>query len=407
MRERGSGGRLALLQALPGTLVARFKRLVKRQPAPLVVPDAGGNGRGRGTKSALLVYLPRAFPLSEDDEQLLTHQNLICCRTMAAVIGEFGYTVDVIDKRNKEFLPKRDYDLIISERLDWNGVERLFPPEATNVFLATSLCHTLHNRNVRRRHELLAERGRDPIMIRRVYGETMPAVHAANAVTGVGNAFTMGTWSEVYDGPIHPFDNFAFPGTRSVSDHKDFEAARRRFLFFASRSQVQKGLDLLLEIFPRHPELELYVCSQFELEPDFCAVYERELFHTPNVHAVGMVPVNGEQFYELARSCANVIHPSCSDGQAGSVVQCMAAGLVPLVSRETGIDVDGFGLQFADDGLEEIERVILDVAGRPTAWHETQSALSRRAAEEQFSLDAFTARWREILSEILAADPRA
>ena len=120
-----------------------------------------------------------------------------------------------------------------------------------------------------------------------------------------------------------------------------------------------------------------------------------------------MVPVNGEQFYELARSCANVIHPSCSDGQAGSVVQCMAAGLVPLVSRETGIDVDGFGLQFADDGLEEIERVILDVAGRPTAWHETQSALSRRAAEEQFSLDAFTARWREILTEILAADPRA
>jgi hypothetical protein len=85
----------------------------------------------------------------------------------------------------------------------------------------------------------------------------------------------------------------------------------------------------------------------------------------------------------------------------------MGAGLVPVVSRETGIDVDGFGVQFADDSLEEIERVILDLAARPPAWHEAQAGLARRAAEQQFSLDAFEARWREILTEILEAGPRA
>jgi glycosyltransferase involved in cell wall biosynthesis len=387
-------------------LLAGLKRRVLRQPAPPAFSDVGGTGRPPGMKSALLVYVSRAFA-TEGEEALLTHQNILCCRTMAEVMGELGFAVDVISKWDRSFLPQRNYDLIVSERLDWYGVARLFPPQATQVFVATSLCHTLHNRNVRRRHERLAERGRAPIQIRRVYGETMPAVRAANAVVGVGNSFTMGTWSEVYEGPIHAFDNFAFPGTRTVAGEKDFESARRRFLFFASRSQMQKGLDLLLEIFPKHPELELFVCSQFAQEPDFCAVYDRELFRTPNVHAVGMVPVNGEQFYELARSCAHAIHPSCSDGQAGAVVQCMGAGLVPVVSRETGIDVDGFGVQFADDSLEEIERVILDLAARPPAWHEAQAGLARRAAEQQFSLDAFEARWREILTEILEAGPRA
>jgi glycosyltransferase involved in cell wall biosynthesis len=171
----------------------------------------------------------------------------------------------------------------------------------------------------------------------------MPAVRASHALVGVGNAHTIGTWAPVFEGPIYPFDTQALEVPELPGDPKDFGAARRHYLFLASRPQIHKGLDLLLEIFPRTPDLHLYVCSDFKDEPDFCACFRRELFETPNVHPVGRVDVASPDFQALARTCAYVIHPSCSEGQAGAVTQGMHAGLVPLVTRESGVDTEGLG----------------------------------------------------------------
>jgi glycosyltransferase involved in cell wall biosynthesis len=397
-------GRLLRRSPLGVRVVLRFRRIARaaaREPAPLVVRDANRVGRRAPGRRALLVYLPRAFALPDGDERLLTHQNLLCCRRMAAVLGELGFVVDVADKRDREFGPRRRYELVVSERLDWGGVDRLFPPDAVHVFLATSLSHATHNRNLRRRHELHVARGRPRVPIRRVYGEAMPAVQAADALVGVGNAYTIGTWREAYAGPLHAFDNFAFPGTLSSVPGKNFETARRRFLYFASWSQMQKGLDLLLEIFPRHPELELYVCSPFAQEPEFCAAYEEELTATPNIHAVGWVGAQSPELAELASRCAFVVHPSCSDGQAGAVVQALSAGLVPLVTRESGLDVDGFGETFADDSLAEIERVLLEAAAQPPDILCACARAASARALERHSLAAFEDRWRAIVVSIL------
>jgi glycosyltransferase involved in cell wall biosynthesis len=164
---------------------------------------------------------------------------------------------------------------------------------------------------------------------------------------------------------------------------------------------MQKGLDLLLEIFPKHPELHLYICSEYEKEEDFCACYHKELYETPNIHPIGWVAVNGPEYYELVKKCAFVIHPTCSEGQPGSVVQCMHSGLIPLVTREAGIDTEDFGITFTDDSLEEIERVILEVSEKPESWHRERSIRTRRVSEEKYSEDAFMNRWRDILTEIL------
>jgi glycosyltransferase involved in cell wall biosynthesis len=358
-------------------------------------------GDGGGRKAALLVYLPDAFRLRADDRAFLSHTNLTRCRLMAEVLGDLGYLVDVVHKRDKRFRPTRDYDLIVSERYDWNGVDRLFPPTAVKAFLVTSMNHATHNENLRRRHARLAERRPGAVELRRGYGETIPALRDADAVVGVGNHFNMDTWRSMFDGPLHGFNNFALRRGVFALDGKDFDSARRHFLFFASRSQMQKGLDLLLEIFPRHPDLHLYVCSQFADEDDFCACYRKELFETPNVHPIGWLGVDQPAFRQLVHTCAFVIHPSCSEGQPGSVVHCMHSGLIPLVTREAGIDTGDFGVTFADDSLDEIEQVILDVSRQPTEWLRQRSEATRRIASEQYSEDAFARRWRSIVSEIL------
>jgi glycosyltransferase involved in cell wall biosynthesis len=229
----------------------------------------------------------------------------------------------------------------------------------------------------------------------------MPYVQNANAIVGFGNEFNMNSWREAFNIPVYPFDNYGFKETGFVFDSKDFSKARRNFLFFASKSQMQKGLDLLLEIFPKHPHLHIYICSGYKRELDFCACYHMELYDTANIHPIGYVRVNGPKYNELVRKCAFVIAPSCSEGQPGSVVQCMYSGLIPLVTKEAGIDTEDFGITFADDSLEEIERVIIDVSELPETWHREHSTRTREVSEYKFSEDAFTDRWRNMLTEIL------
>ena len=150
---------------------------------------------------------------------------------------------------------------------------------------------------------------------------------------------------------------------------------------------MQKGLDLLLEVFPRLPDLHLWACGPFEREEEFCACYRRELYETPNIHPVGWVGVAEPQFAEIVRRCASVIHPTCSEGQPGSVVHCMHQGLIPLVTPEAGIDTEDFGVTLDSDDLGALERLIAEVAARPEAWHEERSRRTRAAAARVYDED--------------------
>lgn len=93
-------------------------------------------------------------------------------------------------------------------------------------------------------------------------------------------------------------------------------------------------------------------------------------------------------------------YPSCSDGQAGGVVQAMHAALIPLVTREAGIDTEDFGITCPDDSLDAIERLVRDASERPPDWHRELGARSRQVARNRYTEDVFEARWREIVVEI-------
>ena len=381
--------------------INQFKSIIRRMLGFPVIYNANGADESGYSKRALLIYLIKPFLYKPDDSELIKHQNNKRCRYISAILDEFGYIVDVADINDIYFKPTRYYDLVISVRNNLYEMESFFEKDVVKIYIATSLYHTVHNTNICRRHKLLYERRGCRVEPRRIYPEAMPYVKNSDAVIGVGNEFILRTWKEALNIPTYPFNNFGFRGTEFLIGSKNFPIARRNFLFFASKSQMQKGLDLLLEIFPKHPHLHLYVCSEYEKEEDFCACYYKELYKTSNIHPIGWVTVNSPKYDELVRNCAYVIHPSCSEGQPGSVVQCMYSALIPLVTKETGIDTEDFGVTFADDSLEEIERVIVEVSELPESWHRGQSRRTREVCEERYSEDAFMERWRNILCEIL------
>jgi glycosyltransferase involved in cell wall biosynthesis len=376
---------------------AILKRAARYQP----VYNVNGADESTHDKRALLIYLVKPFLVDPADPQLLTHQNFRQCQQIAALLGELGYIVDAIDIRDKEFVPSRPYDLIVSNRAHLGGMDAFFKATAIKIYLASVTNHVVHNANLRRRHDRLSQRRGCEVRMRRAYWEVMPYVIKSDAIIGFGNDHIMGKWRETFRGPVHGFNNYGFKETAYLHEGKDFAVAQNHFLFFTSGSQVQKGLDLLLEIFPKLPHLHLYICSDFQNEPDFCECYRKELYETPNIHAVGWVRVNSPEYDGLVKKCAYVIHPTCSDGQSGSVVQCMYSGLVPLVTKEAGIDTEDFGVTFSGDSLDEIEQVVRNVSELPADWHRTRSIRTRKVAEERYSEKAFLSRWRQILLEVL------
>jgi glycosyltransferase involved in cell wall biosynthesis len=382
----------------------RIRRITK-PPVTVTLLNVNGAAEPHG-KRALFAWRDTPLLISDASPEFMRHQNLRQCRQIASLLGELGYVVDVADVKDREFRPPKKYDLVISTWVDSGYMDSACGRDAVKIFLAPTLCNLAHNRNLRKRHRRLRERRRFRVGFRKLITEKMPDIPKSDAIMVFGNQYIANTWKEVFAGPIYPFNNYGFVET-ALPAAKDFASARRNFLFFASRCQIQKGLDLLLEIFRRHPDLHLYVCSFFPMERDFCARYYKELYETPNIHAVGWTWVNSPEYDQLVRQCASVIVPSCSEGQAGSVVQCMYSGLIPLVTREVGIDTEDFGMTFSDDGIEEIERVVLEVARRPESWHRDHSLKTREVAEKSYSEEAFLKRWREVLTRVLRGAGRS
>jgi glycosyltransferase involved in cell wall biosynthesis len=130
---------------------------------------------------------------------------------------------------------------------------------------------------------------------------------------------------------------------------------------------VHKGLDLVLETFAGMPDYHLYVCGPVQDEKDFECVYYKELYDLPNIHTVGWVDISSFEFIDIVNKCIGVVCASCSEGGSGSVIVCMHAGLIPIISYETGVDVDeSYGVILYDCSITAIRRAIEEISQLPT-----------------------------------------
>jgi hypothetical protein len=78
----------------------------------------------------------------------------------------------------------------------------------------------------------------------------------------------------------------------------------------------------------------------------------------------------------------------------------MHAGLIPIVSRETGIDVGEIGYILEDDSLETLREAILRASAMPIDALEQQCSRVVDIAKTKYSEEAFVRRWDEMLVDV-------
>lgn len=297
-------------------------------------------GYDKQCKKALLYYKSDAFTkpkLAED----YAHTNYWESVEIANILNRLGYIVDIIDRTATKFDLKDEYELFIGIGAGDSG--KYFPDIAKQIPSAIKIMYALgpepkqSNTWVYLRYGYHAVRnGFDEINLkpRRMINELNidEVMKYTDAIITCGNKYIQDTYSR-FNKPIYRV---------YLSSHPELEIGKTgdSFLYFGGNGNIVKGLDLAIEAFTG-TNLELYICAPDEPE------YKPKL--PPNIHWIGFIPVGGAKFNEVTSKCGYVILPSCSEACATSVTTCMRRGLIPIVTKEVGLDIGNFGYLIEPD----------------------------------------------------------
>lgn len=375
--------------------LSRRIRRVESRVVTMAPPPATGKPVGR----ALLSYILDPYLLAPGQPEPHSHTHFWESREIGRILTGLGFELDVLHWTNRTFTPARAYDLFVDVRLNLERLAPLLGPDCLKLMhIETAHCDFYNPAQLRRLQELEERRGIRLAPYKLL--EPNRAIEHADAATILGNRATQATYAHagkpLWPVPISQPFLYPFPAA------KEFTTARRRFLWFGSGGLLHKGLDRVLEVFAALPDLELTVLGPIDREPEFARAFRRELYATPNIHTHGWIDVASPEFLVVAQRHLALVYPSCSEGQNGGAVTCMHAGLIPVLSRESGVDLDpDYGVTLVHSSLDEIRDRVRGLAARPP---DELAAMSRSAWEwvrAHHTREQFARAYRQALLEIL------
>lgn len=350
------------------------------------------------SKRVLISYITYPFY-----ENFSGHSNIQEAIEIAKIFHDMNYIVDIINYKTgfkKICFPNVDYDIVFGLEPNFIKAVDKFKPKKS-IYYATGSHYLFQNNAERIRLKELEKRKGKALLLRRTV-MSHSSSEVADAVICIGNDQTKKTYDsfckKIEMIRVSAYSFFPYP---NIEKEKKWESAKKNFLWFGSAGAVHKGLDLLLDIFKDKPYLHLYICGNISAEKDFVKLYEKELSELSNIHLVGFIRPNSTKFREIVNTCAFAIMPSCSEGMNSSVPTCMHSGLIPLVSRECGLDIGNIGVIFYDNKIETIEKIILEYSKKEDPWIRMQSEKAYIFAKENNTIDIFKKDFKRALNNIL------
>lgn len=339
------------------------------------------------------------YPLTLLDEtQTGGHTQGWEIQKMIELFLESGFTVDLIDQDNMSFSPKVKYSILVAAGDNADRLQACTPDTVLKVFHATG-CHWLfqNQSEYKRLYNLQTRNGYSLPPQRQAY--SIKNLQGFDIISGILGTYPTSTYTHLKKPlmmvPLSTTHTFEHP------EKKDFDQIKKTFLWFGGAGGVHKGLDLVLEAFSQMPEYHLIVCGKPVREPDFAKAYHTELFETPNIEAVGHVDPGSEQFANIKERCLGIVYPSCSEGTAGSVVLAMHAGLIPIVTKESGVETKDFGITLKEATIEHIKDTVRSLSSEPTEKLKERATKTWEYARENHTRERFASEYRKFVATIV------
>ena len=354
--------------------------------------------KGASQGTVVLSYLTWPFIDGWDSPKARGHTNAFEVVAIAETYQEFGYTVEIIDHDNEDYVPPRDCRIAIDLHGQLERWSPFLPKGCLRILHATGAHWLLANQSELSRLASIRDR-KGVVLDPRRQSAPSRSVALADHIVVVGNEYTMKSFAfagkPITRVPISSAYEFL------LTEKKDFACAKKKFLWIGSYGMAHKGLDLVLDAFAQMPELSLTVCGRPEKEDDFFSLYEKELLQTPNIVFQGWVDMTSAEFMEIAKNHAAIIYPSSSEGGGGAVIHCMHAGMVPLCTEEASIDLNDFGMLISQGTVEAVMQVARSFSVLSEEEVARRSASSVAHVRRHHTRECFQKNYRHFVKDLL------
>lgn len=344
--------------------------------------------------AVLLSYttLPFVSPRTLDG-----HSNRWECMEIARIWKDAGFEVDIIDHSNKSFRPKKKYTYCIDTQDSLKYLSPLLDKTCVKIFHIASAHWKFQNEAESKRLQDIETKKGIKLSPRRLLPPSKN-IELADVVTLLGNDFTASTYAfagkKIIRIPISTTHMYPSP------ENKDFEKARKNYIWIGGAGMAHKGLGLVLEAFVGLPEYSLTVFGK--KDDDFAKAYEKELFKTPNITFGGHADLSSDAFKKIIDSSIAVIFPSASEGGGGSVIECIHAGLIPIVSYEASVDVDTFGTVLKENSVSEIQKEVQRLSSLPITTLKERALSAWTYARTHHTRELFSKNYTNFVAKMTA-----
>ncbi len=348
----------------------------------------------------LLSYIIDPFMVDDEIQISNNHTHHWESYLIAKAFLQMGYAVDVISYLDDRFVPQKNYAVFLAARTNFERIAKLLNNDCIKIaHLDTS--HWLFNNAAVLKRSLQVQQSRGVSLVSFKFIEYNWAIEYADYATVLGNQFTVETYSyaqkPVFRIPISSCNLYHW------TPEKDFDHCRNNFFWFGSHGFLHKGLDLVLDAFVNMPDCRLYVCGPIDYEPSFQEAFDKELYHTPNIHTLGWVDVDSDEFLDLSSKCVGLVYPSCAEGGGGSVIQCMHAGIIPLVTHESSVDIsDEYGVIIKEFTINEVEEKVRMLSSLSSNKLEKMSRKAWEFAREHHTRERFFKVFKKRMQSIIS-----
>lgn len=353
------------------------------------------SGKPKGRVALFYIAHPLLPPKALRNRSRFSNDGI--AQNIPRVLNELGYVVDIIHFQNNKWKPRMKYDFVISHGGTVpSTLYPILPKHTKKLYFATG--RYWEKANIAAAQRMFNFTMKTGFMLspeRNVADNEEYAIKNSDGIICLGNKNLEDEYRE-FNGNVKSINNGVFPLANSqrpkVEKSKDI-------IFLAGRGNIHKGLDLLIDVFSSQTEFTLHVCQH--IDEEFSRIMAPAIKNCKNIIIHNFVKMRSPKFMSIAETCSYAILPTCSEGQPGSILECMLYGLVPIIPKEANIDFDSFAINIQSLDSHGVKMCLDEISNLSDEDYANRSARAIECCKEDYSEQAFKNNFRDAIQSVL------